>query len=70
MAATAAEFAEILRKSYWAKGATLDAVLEHAQTLPAEFAGDADIIELVDLISRAKRLISYEESSEQPDEIE
>jgi Ca-activated chloride channel family protein len=57
LAATVAEFAEILRKSYWARGATLETVLERAQQLSREFKGDADVIELVDLISKAKRLM-------------
>ncbi|MHC4641630.1 MAG: vWA domain-containing protein, partial [Planctomycetota bacterium] len=57
LAATVAEFAEILRKSYWAKGATLDRVLERAQHLSREFEDDGDVIELVDLISRAERLM-------------
>jgi len=57
LAATVAEFAEILRKSYWAKGATLDRVLERAQQLSIEFQDDTDVIELVDLISKAKQLM-------------
>jgi len=57
LAATVAEFAEILRKSYWARGAALETVLERAQQLSREFEGDADVIELVDLISKAKRLM-------------
>ncbi|MDH4238681.1 MAG: von Willebrand factor type A domain-containing protein, partial [Phycisphaerae bacterium] len=57
LATTVAEFAEILRKSYWAKGATLDRVLEHAHQLSREFEDDADVIELVDLISKAERLM-------------
>lgn len=57
LAATVAEFAEILRKSYWAKGATLDSVLEHAQQLGREFKNDAAVIELADLISKAKHLM-------------
>jgi Ca-activated chloride channel family protein len=57
LAATVTEFAEILRKSYWAKGATLDRVLERAQHLSREFEGDGDVIELVDLISKAERLM-------------
>jgi len=70
LSATVSEFAEILRKSYWAKGVTLDAVLEHAQTLPTEFAGDADVIELVDLISKAKNLTKDTTPSEYPEDIE
>jgi Ca-activated chloride channel family protein len=61
LAATVAEFAEILRKSYWAKGATLDKVLERAQQLNREFEGDANVNELVDLISRAERLMEEAE---------
>ncbi len=57
LAATAAEFAEILRHSYWAKGATLESVLKQAQDLPKEFKGNADVIELVDLISKAEKLM-------------
>jgi len=57
LAATVAEFAEILRKSYWAKGATLERVLERAQQFSREFKDDTDVIELVDLISKAKQLM-------------
>ena len=61
LAATVAEFAEILRKSYWAKGATLDRVLERAQQLSREFEDEADVIELVDMISKAERLMEKAE---------
>jgi Ca-activated chloride channel family protein len=57
LAATVAEFAEILRKSYWAKDAALDSVLEHAQQLSSEFKNDSDVIELVDLLSKANQLM-------------
>jgi len=57
LAATVTEFAEILRKSYWAKGAKLDAVLARAQKLSDQFKADTDVIELVDLISKAKNLM-------------
>jgi Ca-activated chloride channel family protein len=57
LAATVAEFAEILRKSYWAKGASLESVFERAQQLSAEFEDNADIIEFVDLVSKASRLM-------------
>ncbi|MHC4657152.1 MAG: YfbK domain-containing protein, partial [Planctomycetota bacterium] len=66
LAAIVTEFAEILRKSYWAKGATLDGVLERAQQFSREFEGDADVIELVDLISKAERLM--EKVEVEPDE--
>jgi Ca-activated chloride channel family protein len=57
LAATVAEFAEILRQSYWAKGETLGPVQQKAQMLAGEFKGDADVIELVDLISKAGQLM-------------
>jgi Ca-activated chloride channel family protein len=56
LAATAAEFAEILRHSYWAKGATLAPVLQQAQQLSQEFQKNSDVIELADLISKADQL--------------
>ena len=64
LAATVGEFAEILRKSYWAKGAKLDTVLERAQKLSDRFKDDADVIELVDMISKAKNLIKDSENVE------
>jgi Ca-activated chloride channel family protein len=64
LAATAAEFAEILRHSYWAKGATLELVLKQAQELAEEFKGDADVIELADLISKADQLMPEQEPVE------
>jgi Ca-activated chloride channel family protein len=57
LAATVAEFAEILRKSYWARGAKLSDTLARAQSLLHQRPGDADVIELVDLISKANQLI-------------
>jgi Ca-activated chloride channel family protein len=57
LAATVAEFAEILRNSYWAKGATLEPVMQQAQTLAGEFKDNADVIELVDLVSKARQLM-------------
>ena len=57
LATVAAEFAEILRKSYWAKGAKLSDTLHRVQAVLHERPGDADIIELVDLISKANQLM-------------
>jgi Ca-activated chloride channel family protein len=57
LATTVGEFAEILRKSHWAKGANLNTVLERARKLSDQFKDDADVIELVDLISKAKGLM-------------
>ena len=55
MAATVAEFAEILRQSYWAQGAKLSDVLTQAQAqaLSREYGSGTDVIELVDLIAKA-----------------
>jgi Ca-activated chloride channel family protein len=64
LAATVMEFAEILRNSYWAKGASLGPVLESAQKLSEDFKTNTDVIELVDLISKAKSLM--EEKAPQP----
>jgi len=57
LAATAAKFAEILRGSYWAKGAKLSDTLKNAQSLIKERPGDTDIIELLDLIAKANSLM-------------
>jgi len=68
LAATVAQFAEILRESYWAKGSSLGPVLERAQSLGKELKADADVIELVDLISKAKGLMEEKDSSISEDE--
>ena len=57
LAATAAEFAEILRHSYWARGTTLKPTLQQAQKLSQEFKDNTDVIELADLISKAEQLM-------------
>ncbi len=55
LAACAAEFSEILRKSYWAKGSTLDDLMPVAKRILMN-TEDKDVIELVDLISKAQTL--------------
>jgi len=57
LAGTVVEFAEILRKSYWARGASADAVLKRAQQISRQLEDDAKVIELVDLIAKAKDLL-------------
>jgi len=64
LAAASAQFAEILRKSYWAKGANLEDTLDLAKQVRAERRNDADVAELVNLIKKADRLIN----SQNPDE--
>lgn len=54
LAATAAEFAEILRKSYWAKGSKLSAVFDLAKQVFVEHDSE-DIVQLMDLISKAEK---------------
>lgn len=55
LAATAAEFAEILRKSYWAKGSSLAEVLEVAKGVHRDI-DSADMIEFLHLIAKADGL--------------
>jgi Ca-activated chloride channel family protein len=56
LAACAAEFAEILRESYWAKDGDLGKVLALAQELSYENKDNDDIIEFTAMVSRAKKL--------------
>jgi Ca-activated chloride channel homolog len=55
LAANVAEFGELLRKSYWAKGGSFDAVLEDTKKLIAE-TDDTDVLELAGLIVKARDL--------------
>lgn len=57
LAATVTEFAEILRESYWARQADLETTLQTARQLAAGDPGNAQIAELVDLITRAQKLL-------------
>ncbi len=52
LAAAAAEFAEILRESYWAKGSDLADVLTLAKEIALE-SESSDVIELLGLVSKA-----------------
>lgn len=56
LAATAAEFAEILKKSYWAKGITLGDLREEVGEI-SEDRWSSEIGELLSLIDRADRLL-------------
>jgi len=51
-----AEYAEILRGSYWAEGSTLAAVLEEAGRMSRLLPDDPDVTEFVDLVARANRI--------------
>jgi Ca-activated chloride channel family protein len=56
LAATAAEFAEILRESYWAKGSKLSDVLSLAKSISYEYGSNKDVQEFADLVSKAAAL--------------
>jgi Ca-activated chloride channel family protein len=56
LAVVAAEFAEILRGSYWSKGSQLSHVLEITHNLSRGMTDDKDMIELLDLVSKASNL--------------
>ncbi|MFH1616131.1 MAG: von Willebrand factor type A domain-containing protein [Planctomycetota bacterium] len=64
LAAVVGEFAEILRKSYWAKDAKLETVLEHAGAFSGEIKNQPDVIELTGLISKAAQLEKQQKPSE------
>ena len=55
-ASVAAEFAEILRKSYWARGSHLADLIPPVTHLVSELPADQDIIELSQMIRRATTL--------------
>jgi hypothetical protein len=54
LAAAAAEFAEILRKSYWAKGSELKDVLALVKEISNK-TDSPEVIELMSLISKAQQ---------------
>ncbi|HWM92576.1 MAG TPA: von Willebrand factor type A domain-containing protein [Thermoanaerobaculia bacterium] len=59
LASVVAEFAEILRGSYWARESSLDDLFRRTQRVSGELAGSrraADVAELVSLIGKAARL--------------
>jgi Ca-activated chloride channel family protein len=56
LAAAVAEYAEILRNSYWAKGSGLESVQGLAQRVRQALPNDEDVTEFADLVSRASRL--------------
>ena len=55
LAAAAAEFSEILRESYWAKGSDLGDVLSLAGQVYNQ-TGHDDVLELMNLVTKAKQL--------------
>jgi Ca-activated chloride channel homolog len=65
LAAAAAEFSEILRNSYWARGGKLSDVLDVARTVESERSSD-QVIELMDLIAKADKMKQAEEAEDGP----
>jgi Ca-activated chloride channel family protein len=51
-----AEYAEILRGSYWAEGSSLATVLEEAGRVSRLLPDDPDVVEFVDLVRRASTI--------------
>ncbi|MGD8404446.1 MAG: von Willebrand factor type A domain-containing protein [Anaerolineales bacterium] len=58
-AVVVAEYAEILRDSYWAQDSSLDAVYEEAQWLSEYLYRDEEMQEFVELVKRARRLSGW-----------
>lgn len=60
------EFAEILRESYWAKGADLADTLARVEMMYENNPDDPDIAELKDLITRATQLLKNKQQQTTP----
>jgi Ca-activated chloride channel family protein len=56
LTAVVAEYAEVLRHSYWAKESSLQAVLAQARRVAGYFSGDEDVAEFLELVERASTL--------------
>jgi len=59
LAAAVAEYAEILRQSYWANGSSLQSVQELAQRVKQALPNDADVAEFAQLVSRASQITGH-----------
>ncbi|MEN6383941.1 MAG: von Willebrand factor type A domain-containing protein [Phycisphaerales bacterium] len=57
LAAAAAQFSEILRKSYWAKGADINETLNLTKQVSEEREDDENISQLVDMIKQSKKMM-------------
>jgi Ca-activated chloride channel family protein len=57
-AVVVAEYAEVLRGSYWAQDSTLAGVLEEAERVAELLPGDPDVSELVELVRQATAIAS------------
>jgi Ca-activated chloride channel family protein len=63
LATLVAEYAEILKGSYWARGGDLREVLRLAQILSPEFAGDSRVADFISLVAAAADLHREEASA-------
>ena len=58
MSAVVAEYAEILRESYWAQDGSLEGVLAEAIRVQRLLTDDEDVAEFASLVSRAEGIQS------------
>jgi len=58
LSSLAAEFAEILKGSYWAKDSDLDELYRRLRPVADELAGDEEVQDLLHLVDQARRLSS------------
>ena len=56
LAAAVAEFSEILRKSYWAKGSVISDVMDVLKRLPSSTRNTAEVIEFMDMVGKAGKI--------------
>jgi len=56
LSSVVAEFAEILKGSYWAKEGSLDRLEQRVAGVAADYRGDREVQDLVSLIDQARRL--------------
>jgi hypothetical protein len=55
LAANVAEFAELMRKSYWAKGGSFEPVIEDLRKVIG-LTDDTEVLELTNLVAKARDL--------------
>jgi Ca-activated chloride channel family protein len=60
LTAVVAEYAEVLRHSYWAKESSLDAVLAQARRVAGYLPDDSDVAEFLGLVERASTLAAQD----------
>ncbi len=56
LAACVAQFAEILKKSYWAKDEKLAHIIEIMNTIPKKFRNEKEIKEFIELVKKADKI--------------